>query len=729
LSRALDAVLKTATGGDVYYTDPTGQRKLAPQSRGTLGKTLIAATLAGLLSKDEYRQTPYGPVRDFTGTAGNAMAASQAKVNEMRNRPQKLSDEAQARKLMTIQNNSNLIALQSASARLKHENQKDNAEAVATGLAPFQEYESLRTANNDPNQPKAFMAQGLSHDQVLAVGPDGKPAHKLSDSNVIQDGWTSKWNDATQQMEPEPTYAVLNPDLKDITLPPQVTEMLNKVNSQWKNIHAIVGGTVKVPVSSYVSAMHDYSAVMQGQQVLNTLNKTVNGGDAKPLSVDAVAAAARAGRDKGTNILPALYQLTHAVAGNNLPEDGQRPDNLLHTLLTSPNGSEILKLIGLTPEQASQKADEISNQRISATALAKEGGMGEKAPAAQEKISSVTGNINTNADLNPDDRKMLLGNVPAPDKDGIIHMTNGQLEKLDNNFREVVATNKGIAEKNALANGDPVQLQKTASNVIEGDVANLAKVVTFRGNARDNTYNAIHDEAAKRGLDTTQYGQQALENKANMLADYSSNKKSSTGAQMTSFNAFLGHTAGAVDAEKRLEGKTFGLTRTPVINGAMDVIGKQLADDPDWIAYKTSLIPVQTEISNFLAAGYAVKAEDAALMQKAVDPHETPARITSSLKQLAETADIRLASMAQKYLDTMGTTYPNMLSADSLNTLKRLGIQSKTAPLSTPLPRGWKNNQFSTMTDPKMAQAYVLAAGRDPKRAQDLAKENGWILQ
>ena len=49
LARALDAVLKSATGGDVYYTDPQGNRQLAPQSRGQLGKTLIAATLAGLL--------------------------------------------------------------------------------------------------------------------------------------------------------------------------------------------------------------------------------------------------------------------------------------------------------------------------------------------------------------------------------------------------------------------------------------------------------------------------------------------------------------------------------------------------------------------------------------------------------------------------------------------------------------------------------------------------------
>lgn len=381
LSRALDAVLKSATGGDVYYTDPNGERKLAPQSRGTLGKTLIAATLAGLLAKDEYRQSAYGPVRDFAGTAGNAAAASVGVVNAARKRPQQLSDEAaqeqtqtQTRKLMTLQNNAHLIALQSASAMQKHTNQEQNGAAVETGLAPFKEYESLRTSNTDPNQPKAFLAQGLTHDQVLGTGPDGTPAHNLTDSNVIQDGWTQKWSPEANAMEAEPTYAVLNPDLKDVALPKAVTDMLDKVNSQWKDIHQVVGGTVKIPVSAYVSAMHDYSAVMQGQQVLDTLNKTVNGADATPLSVDGVAQAARASKDKGQNILPALYQLSHAVAGGNLPDEGQRPDNLLHTLLTSPNGGGILKLIGLTPAEASDKMEAIANKRTADAKIAAEAG-------------------------------------------------------------------------------------------------------------------------------------------------------------------------------------------------------------------------------------------------------------------------------------------------------------------------------------------------------------------
>jgi hypothetical protein len=267
---------------------------------------------------------------------------------------------------------------------------------------------------------------------------------------------------------------------------------------------------------------------------------------------------------------------------------------------------------------------------------------------------------------------------------------------------------------------------KTASNIIEGDVARLDKVTSVRGNARQELMDAIHDEAQRRGLDTTQFSPAALENKSNTWNDYNGNKKSSTGSQIASFNAYLGHTAAAVDAEKRLAGKTLGLTGTPVINTAMSKLGKQLTDDPDWKAYETAIEPVKHEIENFLNAGFAVKAEDAKAMQEVLSPDETPARMTAALRQLADTADIRLQAIGQRYLDTMGTTYPNLMSADSMNTLKRLGIESKALPLSQRLPRGWQNNQPQKVTDKNVAQAFYLAAGKDKAKAQELAKQNGW---
>lgn len=728
--RVMDSILKGATGGDVYYTDENGQRKLAPQSRGTLGKTLIAATLAGLLAPDKYVQTPYGPRRDFTGSAGNAMEASQNVVNEARQQPQKLSNEAQARKMLTLQNNSQLVALQSAQARLASEANDYRVKTAAhvdEMFQPFKDYEESRTGNNDPNQPKAFIdgGRGLSHEQAEAMIK--QKGNGFTENNIIQDGWTDKWDAAANRMIPEPTYAILNPDLKEVTLSPAVADVLARVNSQYKDIHQKVGGDLKVPVNAYVSAMHDYQAVLTGQQVLDGINTAIGG--SHPVTQADIEKVARDGRANGANVLPLLYSLTHAVAGGQIPD--QRPDNLLDVILQHGGSATtpLLKLIGLTPQEAAAKAEDISNKRISANKLAQEGGMGPKAPASQEQVNQVIDNYKTNTDLTDNDRKTIAPDIPSPDADGVIHMTNDQVAKVENSIREMTATNKGITEKNLLANGDPVQLQKTANNTIEGDVANITKVVGMRGNARENAVNAIHDEAVKRGLDSTQYSEAKLQVKADMLEDYASNKKSSTGAQLTSFDAFLKHVSGAVDAEKALEGKTIGLTRTPWANAASDVIGKQFANSPEWAAYKTSLLPVQNEINNFLAAGYAPKENEQQLMNQVLDPHETPARVTAAIRELAKVADARLASMGQKYLDNMGTAYPTLLSADSRNSLKRLNIKSQAEPLSVALPRGWKNNQFQPLTDLETAKAYIRAAGGDTKRAQDLAKENGWILQ
>jgi hypothetical protein len=710
LSRALDAVLKSATGGDVYYVDANGQRQKAPQTRGNLGKTLIAATLAGLLSKDEYRQTPYGPVRDWTGTAGNAMEASNKVLAERRAQPQKLSDEMQTRKLMTIQNNANLIALQSAQVRLaneKNDYKVKNDSHVAEMFSPFKEMEDDRLSSNDLTQPKTFVenGRGLTNTQVLSSG------HKLTDSNVVQEGWQDVWDDSAQRMIPEPTYAVLNPELKNIKLSPKVADTLSRINSQYKNIHEIVGGDVKIPVNAYVSAQHDYAAVTIGTEILNQLSTEVGG---KPVTQAMVEKAAREGRDGKTDILPTLYKLSHGVGADNTPD--KRPENLLDIMIHSPNGDKVLGILGMTPAQADAKKEAISLKKESDLALAKEGGVGDKSPAPPEQVAATYRAVQ---ELPEEDQHSLEADFNPKGT------TVGELKHINDKVQQIRKDNKEMA----LREGDPEMLTETGNRVVfENDPSSLNQILSARQNVRMRAANIIHDIAQKAGLDTTEFTPAALQAKSDTVKDYSGDKKGSTGSQIASFNAFLGHTAGAVDAEKRLEGKTFGLTNTPMVNTATDILSKQAVNDPDWKAYETSLLPVQNEISNFLSAGYAVKEEDARLMRVATDKHETPARITASLRQLAETADVRLAALGQRYLDTVHSTYPSLISTDSANTLRRLGINSKAIPLAEKLPRGWQGTVPTTMTDLNMAKAFVRAASGDKAKAQQLAKNYGWIL-
>ena len=103
-------------------------------------------------------------------------------------------------------------------------------------------------------------------------------------------------------------------------------------------------------------------------------------------------------------------------------------------------------------------------------------------------------------------------------------------------------------------------------------------------------------------------------------------------------------------------------------------------------------------------------------------------QIKGVMTQMAHTADVRLASLGKAYVNTMHTTYPDLISLDSQNTLRNLGVQSQALPYTQALPRGWNGNRPTQMTDRNMARAYYQAAGNDKTRAIDLAKTNGWIL-
>ena len=569
----------------------------------------------------------------------------------------------------------------------------------------------------DKDAPKARLLKNATFEELLASPFKDKMTQQL----MVQDGTRSAYDPETGRTKIVPTFSLYNPDV-DIKLNKEAVDRAAKINPQFEGMYELSGGNVKMNLARYATVTHQINSVNHAEDTLQSLADSKDE-LAKTLGISGNVEGKLAGVVKGNpSAMKSLLEFENATA------HGGNTADQLNRLLQSDGGDAIFKALGTDRDKVQDFISAYNNRLTSAEALAKQGGMGEKAPADVQQVKALVDSINNNPNLEPSDKTNLLADVPAKGKDGQIHMAQGQVEKLTARLDSTVASNKGIAEKNALDQGDPAVMQKIANNVIEGDVNDVAKLASYRGNARINAINAIHDEATARGLDTTQFDEAALANKTNTINDFGGNKKGSSGAQIASFNAFIGHTASAVKALNLLSDKTLGLTRQPVVNTAMDEIGKQLTNDPDWIAYKTSLLPVQNEISNFLAAGYATKEEDARLMKQALDPHETPARVTAALRQLAETGDVRLASMGQRYLDTIGTTYPKLVSPDSLNTFKNLGIKSRAAELATPLPRGWNAGKPQQMTDLNMAKAYIRAAGGNRQAAIDLAKNNGWIL-
>jgi hypothetical protein len=702
VSKMFDSILKTMSGGPIYVNDPvTGQRREVQQTKGSMARAITAAALAGLFTPNQYRPGPFGgSVLDKGNTMAAAGQTGMALTQKRQDQAQQTLDQQNARRLFTLQNNAKLVQ---QAAAMAHQQHAVLADTVKTNqdkfMGPLSEFDAQRPAGD----PSIFQAKGQTSDEVLAAG------HKLTDNNVFIDGTTQKPNELGV-IEDVPTYAVIrstNADGSPITLklPEEVTAELGKYSKPYEQAYKATGGNVLVPINNYMDAIHTYHTLNSVESFMNRVQKDVNPTGQR-------VSLATAYKNDPTGYWQAINAAEQAIAAGNGRPGEDTEDNVLTKIAAAPGGAKLLDLVG-TPQQV----EDWKNSLISKRKLAQEGGMGEKSPAPADTVTALRNNINA---LPPDDAARLMTDIPA---NGL--MTMAQVEKLTGRIDETVKTNKEAAIKA----GDPDELAKTAQRIVfENDPSSLDEILSARQNVREKAANVIHDTAAKAGLDTTMFTPAALKAKADTVKDYSGNKKGSTGSQIASFNAFLGHTAGAVDAEKRLEGKTLGLTRSPWVNTTMDTLGKQVTDDPDWKAYKTSLLPVQNEISNFLAAGYAVKAEDAALMQQAVDPHETPARITAALRQLAETADIRLSAIGQRYLDTVGTTYPKLLSTDSANTLKRLGINSRAIPLGTPLPRGWQNNQPQQLTDKNVARQFFQAAGGDKMKAQQLAKANGWEL-
>jgi hypothetical protein len=138
---------------------------------------------------------------------------------------------------------------------------------------------------------------------------------------------------------------------------------------------------------------------------------------------------------------------------------------------------------------------------------------------------------------------------------------------------------------------------------------------------------------------------------------------------------------------------------------------------------------------NFLNAGHAETVEDAKAASDITNVNSSPARIFAAMQQLAKTADDRAAALGDSYVGVVGTTFPNLINANSRQVLKTLGVPSRATAFNGDLPRNpafVAHPNLSTlqpMPNLDMAKKFLAAAGNDPQHAVAMAREHGWILQ
>jgi hypothetical protein len=726
-ARLFDGILKNLGGSDiqVMQTDPTtGQSQLRTiqQPRSQFAKNIVAAALTGLFQKPQYVETKFGPVPSIGADLASGFQAGQNLVVQRQQRAQQLSDDQRTQAMQTVENNLKLHMLAQSSSLADYKSGEDMVKAQSTALDGYLQAEKDRNTSGPNPDPQLVFEQKQTADQAMAIL---QKKENFGTKQAVIDGITTG-----PDGKPMYTYTIVASNV-DVPMNSRLQEALTALNPDYAKL---APGT-KVPLYLVQRAANmEAGAADAATQLSKYLPKNVFNEGEKPSAIDTDSILKLAQQDY--NIRKALDTweqhraagMGHVDAAGIDKQAGPGAEDDLDALLRDPLAKGLLEGLGINEDKANKYIQDERNPRIAARTLATQGGMGDKAPAAQAQVDALITSIDKNPNLSESDKRQLRVDVPSQGPDGKVRMNQGQVEKLTGRIDQVVATNKGIAEKNALAQGDPTQLAATASNTIEGDVNDITKIAGMRGNARMNALNAIHDEAANRGLDTTRFSESALQSQADMQKDYESDKKGSSGAQIGSFNTYLQHVQSLLNAEQRLQGKTLGLTHTPVLNMTLEQIGNQLTDDPDWKAYQAAISPVKQELDNFLANGFAPK-EDVVRTTDALLNTKTPLRqAVAAVRQMAETGDARLASIGQRYVDVMSRTYPTLMSTDSRNTLNRLGIQSKAAPLSVQLPRGWTaNHQSSSLAaNPTATALFKAAAGGNKDLFIRLARMNGW---
>jgi hypothetical protein len=682
------------------YVDPTGKQQVV-RDRASLGNSVIASVLAGMMTPTKYREGAYGPVVSGDATAADAFQNGKGQQQERNAKAQATSDEMQTKKLSVVKNNIDMMHQYAALAQQQHQELQGVADRNnATILKDLSDYD---TKQDDPTQ-KLIKGKGLTIEQAMQMTKG-----KMSSQNMVIDGYQDV-SDTDGHTSVQPTYAVINPDAK-INMSESSAAELSRFKPAYRNAYDLSGGNIRIPVGQYLSDVHLANSASNLESFMKRNDDALEALGIKSKDVD-VAAASRTS--------PRVRQ-SIAEAENALAQGGEMYQ-VLDRLQKSPDGATLLTAMGINPDKAAKYVTEQQLKQTSAEALAKEGGQGEKSPADPTQVKGLVDSITSNPDLTESDKKTLLVDVPSPDKDGAVHMNKAQVEKLTARTDSVVNSNKSLAERKALADGDPTQMAKTASHVIEGSVDDITKLASMRGNARENAQNALEDMATARGLDPTDYSSAAMTAKADAVKSYSAAGK--VGQQITSFNTFMGHEAEAADANAAWQ-----RLNSPLLNRPMAWIAKNAADDPNYVRLQAALGAPAKEYMSFLNANRAEHEADIKQMDTVLSPESTPLQINAALKELAKTADFRLASLGKGYISTVGTTPQRLLDPEAAGTMQKFGIDSQSAKVSVPLPKGWAAGQPQQMVDKKLAKAYYQAAGEDKAQATLLAKKNGWILQ
>jgi hypothetical protein len=658
-AKLFDGILKNLGGGDVRVmeTDPTtGQSQLRTiaQPRSQFAKNIVAAALTGLFQKPQYVETKFGPVRDIGAQMAEGFQAGAGLTQQRQERAQQLSDEQRTRAMQTIENNLKLHQLAQASSLADYKSGEEMVKSQSTALEGYLQAEKDRNTTGDHPDPQVVFEQNQTADQAMAIL---QKKENFGNKQAIIDGIKTG-----PDGKPMYTYSIVASNV-DVPMNSRMQEALTALNPDYAKL---APGT-KVPLYLVQRAANmEAGAANAATQLSKYLPEDVFGKGGKPESIDADSILKLAQKNNDVRLALDNWEqnlaagMGHHDATGIDKDAGAGPEDDLDSLIKDPRAEGLLKGLGIDAAKAAKYIQAQRLPRISAAAIAKEGGISDKAPIGGSRDEQVK-------DLNILGTR--LGLEPAQieaetSKVGPNGMTIGEHKEAVNNL---IATQKSNRE-NAIRQqelGSDADVETIAHTLVD-DPTNLTTLKALGGNRTQR----IKILAAAERYATSQgkkFDEGLIEQRAKFLGEYE-NPAGRAAINRQAINNISTHAANlaALNNQDMRLGARF--MNTP-LNEMKSQFGNQV-----YAQYRETLGVLRDELNLYFAGGYAPTGDQLAMWNKILAENATPQEIQALAKETIHLSAVRAKTFNSQFKTNMGYNDPNMITPDAQQSAAQLGM-------------------------------------------------------
>lgn len=242
----------------------------------------------------------------------------------------------------------------------------------------------------------------------------------------------------------------------------------------------------------------------------------------------------------------------------------------------------------------------------------------------------------------------------------------GQIRVAQATVPSKIAVQVGAQEgKNDLNEAD---MQVAAQSLANYDMTAIRDISSLRGDQRLKLF-----AMAKRlnpDFNTSKV------NRMIKMEDQFTNGKD--GQNLQSFGQFLQHAGEASDITNTIRN-----TQSAYINRPINWWRQNMAGDPNFQAFMTSLEPVRKESESFLLGGRALYSEDRRAAETILSENSSPAQIQAALKQLGHTVKARYIEANHRYKRVMGHDLEDAISPEAAEGALKIGTDLSLSPNSS----------------------------------------------